>query len=134
MNGDAYMARMPTKITIRYEKSISILVRSAPDRRQRTSHKAPARRAGVVSPDGTPRWQAGRSDGVGTYFDNAVLARRDFTQGGRGGIKIWICTHSAYPDFKLSGVSTVVPQWLQVCARSPHLPNGCSRLTLAFSA
>ena len=27
-----------------------------------------------------------------------------FTQGGRGGINIWICTpHFSYPDFKLSG-------------------------------
>jgi hypothetical protein len=60
MNGDAYMARMPTKITIRYEKSISILVRSGPP----TSHKAPARRAGVVSPDGTPRWQGGVLTGL----------------------------------------------------------------------
>ena len=25
-----------------------------------------------------------------------------FTQGGRGGIYIWICTLSSYPDFKLS--------------------------------
>jgi hypothetical protein len=28
------------------------------------------------------------------------------TQGGRGGIKIWIFTQSSYPDFKLS-VTTV---------------------------
>jgi hypothetical protein len=25
-----------------------------------------------------------------------------FTQGGRGGINIWICTPSSYPDYKLS--------------------------------
>jgi len=30
-----------------------------------------------------------------------------FTQGGRGGINIWICTPSSYPDYKLSVYTTL---------------------------